>query len=104
MRHTIEYEFNVSLDSVSERLGEEYYNTIKYEYEVPQDKLKQVILNVVSWAYDFNDDAKSQLQKFIDNHFLWEELLDEYESEIDDALFDLCYDEAEKKFRKYKGE
>ena len=98
MKHTIDYEFNVLLDSVSERLGEEYYNTTSYKYEVPEDKLKQVILNIVCWAYDFNDDAKSQLKKFIDIHDMWYELLEEYEDEIDDALFDLCYNDAETDF------
>lgn len=102
MKHTIDYEFNVRLIGTSERLGEDYYDTKKYSYEVPEDKLKQVILNIVIWSYDLPKQAKEQFAKFVEEHDMWYELLEEYENEIDDALFDLCYVEAEKEFIKNK--
>ena len=104
MKHTIDYEFNIALAGINEVLNEEYYDTVGYRYEIPEDKLKQVILDVVCWAYNFDEEVKEQFEKFIDNHDMWEELLDEYEYEIDDILFDDCYDEAETEFMMYKGD
>lgn len=93
----IEYEFDINLIGRNDRFGEEYYDTITYVYEVPKKKIKQAIIACVK--QDYNIGGKD-LSKFFEDYDLWYQLLDEYEQQIEDYLYDECYGDAIKQFKK----
>lgn len=95
----IEYEFNIDLVGRDDRLGEDYFNTTTYIYEVPKKKIKQAIIECLK--QDYNIGGKD-LSKFFEDYDLWYQLLDEYEQQVEYHLYDECYEDALQQFQKRK--
>lgn len=98
MTHTIEFEFHLALLGRDELLGEDYLKTKDYEYIVPENQVKDAIIEAILCDYPFKD--RKALYKFVDDHDMWLDLEDEYTDIIDDWLFDECYEDAKKEFIK----
>ena len=97
MYFEIEYEFNVALVGRDESLGEDYYDTKTYTYDVPKNKIIEGLIHCVKKDYEVGG---KDLKSFLENYNLWYELMDDYEDQLYEYLYSACYDDAEKEFIK----